>query len=241
MWFDGEWEEPWTVERGTDLYAFLRRLQPSLIINNRVSKARAGMEGTSAPGQFGGDYDTPEQRIGGFNMNRPWETCMTICEQWSWKPNDPLKPLPQLIRTLVSTAGGNGNLLLNVGPMPDGRIEQRQVDRLGEIGAWLRANGESVYGTRGGPYKPGAWGASTRRGNRIYLHVFEWDGDARILPAIPATVTRAGLPGGAPVEFSHAGASLIVRVPAARRDPIDTVIALDLDRPALTLAPVEVR
>jgi alpha-L-fucosidase len=240
MWFDGEWEEPWSVERGTDLYAFLRRLQPSLIINNRVSKARAGMEGTSAAGQFSGDYDTPEQRIGGFNMGRPWESCMTICEQWAWKPDDAMKPLSQCLRTLVSTAGGNGNLLFNVGPMPDGRIEPRQVERLKEMGAWLRLRGESVYGTRGGPFKPGAWGASTRRGTRIYLHVFAWDGDARTLPAIPAKVTRVQLLGGARVEFTQTTSSLTVRVPAASRDPIDTVIALDLDRPAMTIAPVEV-
>ena len=78
---------------------------------------------------------------------------MTICQQWAWKPNDRMKSLKECIQTLVRVAGGDGNLLFNVGPMPDGRIEPRQVDRLKEMGDWLRKYGESIYGTRGGPFK----------------------------------------------------------------------------------------
>jgi alpha-L-fucosidase len=152
-----------------------------------------------------------------------------------------MKPLPQCLRTLVTAAGGNGNLLFNVGPMPDGRIEPRQLERLREMGAWLRVNGESVYGTRGGPFKPGAWGASTRRGSRVYLHVFKWDGEALALPAPPATITGARLLGGGSVAFTQAASGVTVRVPAPRRDGIDTVIVIDLDRPAMTLPPVDAK
>jgi alpha-L-fucosidase len=89
LWFDGEWEEPWTAARGRDLYAFCRQLQPALIINNRVGKGRAGMAGATDPdSQNPGDYDTPEQQVGKFQMGPPWETCMTICRQWAWKPED---------------------------------------------------------------------------------------------------------------------------------------------------------
>jgi alpha-L-fucosidase len=241
MWFDGGWEEPWTPALGTELYQYLRRLQPSLIINNRVSKSPAGAEGTSGATQVYGDYDTPEQHIGAFNLERPWETCMTICQQWAWKPEDAMKPLPQCLRTLVSAAGGNGNLLFNVGPMPDGRIEPRQVGRLKEMGTWLRMNGESVYLTRGGPFKPGAWGASTRRGNHIYLHVFRWDGDSLVLPAVPAKIRRARLLAGGRVEFTQGQSGVTVRVPAADQDVIDTVIVLDLDRPTMMLPAVDVK
>ncbi|MFH1999701.1 MAG: alpha-L-fucosidase, partial [Planctomycetota bacterium] len=159
FWFDGQWEKPWTCERGEKLYAFCRQLDPRILINNRVGKARSGMGGTSVQSAgYPGHYDTPEQRIGAFNNERPWETCMTLCRQWSWKPDDEMKSFKECIRTLALTAGGDGNLLFNVGPMPDGRIESRQKDRLKEIGTWLAKYGTSIYGTRGGPFYPGSWG-----------------------------------------------------------------------------------
>jgi len=114
MWFDGEWEKPWTQEYGNELYRYLKRIQPGLIINNRVSKGRHGMAGTTKQSHLNaGDYDTPEQRVGGFNRERPWETCMTICRQWAWKPNDQMKSKKQCIQTLLQTVGGDGNLLFS--------------------------------------------------------------------------------------------------------------------------------
>ena len=86
--------------------------------------------------------DTPEQQIGSFQIYRPWETCMTICQQWAWKPDDKLKSTAQCIRTLIRTAGGDGNLLFNVGPMPDGQIESRQVDRLKDM---VVSGGVNIY------------------------------------------------------------------------------------------------
>ncbi|UCE47268.1 MAG: alpha-L-fucosidase, partial [Phycisphaerales bacterium] len=149
IWFDGLGgsAKDWDSE---NLFKMIRRLQPHVIVNNR-----AGLPG---------DHDTPEQRIGKFQNDRPWETCMTICRQWAWKPNDQMKSLKQCIDTLVRVVGGDGNLLFNVGPMPDGRIEPRQVERLREMGVWLEKYGQSIYATRGGPFKPGLWGASTHKG-----------------------------------------------------------------------------
>ena len=105
LWFDGEWEEPWTEERGLDLYRYCRSLQPSLIVNNRVAKGRHDMAGTTAAGAFGGDYDTPEQQVGRFQADRPWESCITICQQWAWKPDDEMKTLDECVRTLVTLRG----------------------------------------------------------------------------------------------------------------------------------------
>jgi alpha-L-fucosidase len=214
-------------------------LQPSLLINNRVSKARNDMAGTSKAGFFAGDFDTPEQQVGRFNLERPWESCITLCQQWAWKPDDRMKSLADCLRTLITCAGGDGNLLLNVGPMPDGRIEPRQVGRLREMGAWLAKNGEAIYGTRGGPFKPGNWGASTRQGDTIYLHIFEWPatGELRLPPIARKVLSSRVLTGGeAGVRQTEEGLSL--RVPAADRQPIATVIALKLDGPAGELAPV---
>jgi len=223
LWFDGlggkadDWNSP-------PLFKTIRDLQPGILINNR-----AGLPG---------DFDTPEQRVGHFQADRPWESCITICRQWAWKPDDTMKSLAQCVHTLVRCAGGDGNLLLNVGPMPDGRIEPRQVDRLKEIGAWLAAHRESIYGTRGGPFKPGPFGASTHKGTRIYLHILAWPGDAVQLPAIGHKVTAASVLGGGEATVEQTDAGLTVRVPEANRQAIDTVVVLDLDGPATDIEPV---
>jgi alpha-L-fucosidase len=238
LWFDGEWESPWNPDRAVDLYRHCRQLQPSLIINNRVGKGRQDMAGTTAAGAFAGDYDTPEQRVGKFQIDRPWESCITICQQWAWKPNDPMKSLKECLQTLVTCAGGDGNLLLNVGPMPDGRIEPRQVERLEEMGRWLRRYGKTVYATRGGPFKPGPWGVSTHRERSVYVHVLDWhDQEAVRLPALEKRVLRATALTGGKVVCVQSDQSIELRVPAESRSSIDTVIQLQLDGPASELSP----
>jgi alpha-L-fucosidase len=239
MWFDGEWEQPWTQEYGNELYAYLKGIQPNLIINNRVSKGRQGMAGTTQQAnQNAGDYDTPEQRIGAFQTDRPWETCMTICRQWAWKPNDELKSLKQCIDTLVKVVGGDGNLLLNVGPMPDGRIEPRQVERLKEIGAWLRKYGQSIYSTRGGPFIPGPWGASTYKDNTIYIHILTLSGETLILPPIPKKIIASSVLTGGTAEVRQSKEAIEISIPKDYRQKIDTIIKLEIDGLAGEIAPV---
>ena len=237
LWFDGEWEDPWTHERGVELYNYLLALQPDLIINNRVDKGRQGMQGGTKAG-FVGDFDTPEQEIGGFNLDRPWETCMTIGNQWAWKPDDDLKSLQQCLQTLILTAGGDGNLLFNVGPMPTGEIEPRQVERLKEMGAWLQKYGESVYGTRGGPWKPSRDIASTRKGNVIYLHVLRWPGESITLHSLARKVVGSSLLTGGKVEVKQTAGRLVIAVPTSDRQAVDTIVKLELDGSAMDLAPV---
>jgi alpha-L-fucosidase len=240
VWFDGEWEKPWTVQRGDDLYRFTRSLQPDIIVNNRVNKARDGTAGTTRQDVANpGDYDTPEQRIGAFNRDRTWETCMTICRQWAWKPDDQMKSLEACIHALVRTAGGDGNLLFNVGPMPDGRIEPRQARRLEEMGAWLDTYGQSIYGTRGGPLLPGPFGVSTCRGRRVYLHILDWPDDEVLLPPLPGKIKRASVLTGGDVAIAFRPDGTVLSLPADQRDAIDTIIALDLDRSAEAIPPIE--
>jgi len=237
LWFDGEWEKPWSHERGVDLYRHVRRLQPNIIINNRVGVGREGMAGTTAQTDANpGDYDTPEQQVGRFNTTRPWESCITICQQWAWKPDDRMKSLAECLRTLITCAGGDGNLLLNVGPMPNGEIEPRQAERLKQMGAWLGKNGASIYGTRGGPFPPGDWGVSTCRGNTAYVHVLKWpDGSVR-LPPLTRNVQRCSLLGGGPAECQQTADGLELSVAPGARHEIDTIIVLELDGPAFDSA-----
>lgn len=241
MWFDGEWEKPWTQAYGNALYKDLLARQPSLIINNRVSKGRHGMAGTTKQSHLNaGDYDTPEQLIGGFNRTRPWETNMTICRQWAWKPNDAMKSKKECIQTLLRTVGGDGNLLFNVGPMPDGRIEPRQVERLKEMGDWLAKYGEGVYGTRGGPFRPGKWGASTCKGDRVFLFVMNWPSEGPLqLPSIDAKVLGAKTLSDGDVLIEQSEQGIALDMPRTDRDGIATVIELTTSGKAFDIEPVD--
>lgn len=232
IWFDGEWEWAWTHEMGMDLYAYVRGLKDDILINNRVDKGREGMEGKTKGAQFAGDYATPEQQVGHFNNQDPWETCMTIATQWAWKPNDKVKSAKESIHTLLRTVGGDGNLLYNVGPRADGRIEKRQVDILLEMGQWLKINGTAVYGSRGGPWLPTNSLVSTRNGNRVYLHLLNSPGKSLELP-LPREFNIENayfLSSGNKVKVKHTDDMVSIRLPLELPDPIATILVLKLDR-----------
>jgi alpha-L-fucosidase len=226
LWFDGNWESPWKQDYAVDVYSFLKKLDPNVIVNNRLSMSKLQDSMISVRA---GDYNTPEQRIGELDMTQPWESCMTIANQWAWKPNDHMKSLKECIQTLAKSSGGNGNLLFNVGPMLDGRIEARQVTRLKEMGAWLNKYGESIYTTRGGPYKPSKEYAATRKGNKIYLHIFEAK-QTLALPAIPGRkIEKAYFLKGAAVTYKQDNNGVTIDLPAQLADANDTVIVLELN------------
>ncbi|MDO8970377.1 MAG: alpha-L-fucosidase, partial [Saprospiraceae bacterium] len=155
IWFD--LPQCFDHARGERVIRFVRSLQPDILVNKRLSMEHIGdaepysFEGPTE-GAPSGDFDSPEQTIGRVQFAPPWESCITLGTQWSWKPNDELKPYTDAIRILVSCAVGDGNLALNTNPMPDGRIEPRQVEKFRKIGEWLGKYGESIYGTRGGPF-----------------------------------------------------------------------------------------
>jgi alpha-L-fucosidase len=185
------------------------------------------------------DYRTPEQRVGAFDMKIPWETCMTLGTQWSWKPADTIKTAGECVRILVGCATGDGNLLLDVGPMPDGRIEPRQVSVLREIGLWLKRYGESIYGTRGGPIRNGTWGGATQKGNIVYLHIVRWDSDRVTVPLLDANIMRSTVLTGGEANITRTADSMVVRISAKDRDRFDTIVRLELDGPAGRAEPVE--
>ncbi len=236
LWFDWDGQEPLYDQPGT--YAIVRSMQPEIIINNRLDLGVGSNDNQILSGNA--DYYTPEQRIGQYDDQRPWETCMTLGTQWSWKPDDTIKSAKEVIHILARTVGGDGNLLLNVGPMPDGRIEPRQVEVLREVGSWLERNGESIYGTRGGPFKPTSSLVSTRKGNIIYVHVLQWDNERLALPPLPKKIIKSRLLTGgmASVVQTDSGITLTVPQPDSRR--IDTIVKLTLDGPADEISPLDV-
>lgn len=231
LWFDGQWEKPWTDEMGKDIYDYVKKLKPSIITNNRLGKEMAGVDNkTIDHSKIVGDYDTPEQVVGKMNMDIPWESCFTICKQWSWKPNDKMKSLDTCISILAKTAGGNGNLLLNVGPMPDGRIEARQIKRLEEIGNWLKTNGQAIYGTLGGPYEPKSTYATTRKDNKVYIHLLDTNASTLDLKQLPGRkINKAYVLGGDPISITSHQENFTLSLPTKQHARAPYVIVLELN------------
>jgi len=230
LWFDLDGNSrPWDQ---ANTYTLVHRLQPDILISDRL--------GAPEPG----DFSTPEQVIGGFNAQRAWESCMTIANsgQWAWGgPRDGVKTLAQCMNMLLGCAGGDGNMLLNVGPTPTGEIAPEQANRLKEIGAWLAKYGESIYGTRGGPFKPSKFGVCTHKGNTIYLHIQRWPDDTLTLPGIAAKIVRSVALTGGNAKVKQTDDVIELSLPASDRKEMDTVIALELDRPAADIAPLSAR
>jgi alpha-L-fucosidase len=243
LWFDGLGKSAKDYDAEA-LNTMARKLQPRILINNRDGLAE--------------DFDTPEQEIGKFQHDRPWESCITICNQWAWKPGDQMKSLKQSLETLIRCAGGDGNLLFNVGPMPDGRIEPRQVKRLQEMGEWLGNYGKTIYGTRGGPWKPTKSFASTRKGKTVYLHLLGYNGETVTLPNIPRKIVRSSALIGGTARVQQAAGTISIRIdppvarppdhgaellrPPATKRPnqpqLDCIVKLELDGSALDLDPL---
>jgi len=198
IWFDGQWEDTWTYDRGIDLYNYVRSLQPGIIINDRV-----GTRQTLLPGQIhAGDYKTPEQTIppNGFGAGVDWETCMTMNDTWGYKKNDDTwKSTDMLVRNLIDCASKGGNYLLNVGPTGEGLIPDPSIERLKEIGEWMKLNGVAVYGTTASPFsRQLPWGRCTTKisggTTTLYLHVFNWPGDGELfVPGLKNKIKTAYL------------------------------------------------
>ncbi|WP_256009431.1 alpha-L-fucosidase [Desertivirga xinjiangensis] len=235
LWYDGYWEKPWTNEHGREIYKYIKSLDPNIIVNNRLGKESEVLNEHSI-----GDFLTPEQRIGQLNLNEPWESCITIGQQWAWKPNDKLKSEVECIQTLVRSACGNGNLLFNIGPMMDGRIEGRQIKLLSQVGKWVHKNGESIFNTKGGPYVPNEVFGSTRRKDKIYVHVFKSGLKTIELPAIPdVCIKRIQNLDGSDLQFLIQGKTVKVKALDNSTFTQNTVIVIHIDRDAGQLSVIK--
>jgi alpha-L-fucosidase len=239
LWFDWDGREPLYDQSQT--YQIVKTLQPGIVINNRLDLGVGNNDRQILSPHA--DYYTPEQQVGAYDDQRPWESCMTTSRkgQWAWGGRDDgVKSLEACLGMLIRCAGGDGNMLLNVGPMPTGEIAPEQANLLKEMGTWLAKYGESIYGTRGGPFKPGDYGVSTRKGNTIYLHICEWTDDVLTLPAIPLKVLGSRVLSGGQADVRQTAAGLQICVPESDRQPIDTIVALELDGAACDLLAVDV-
>ena len=185
LWFDGDWVSWWTLEDGADLYAYIRGLKPSIIINNRVSKRKT----------FKRDFGTPEQATPGMDLGYDWEACWTINHSWGFKKADTKwKSTEQLVEKLSDIVSKGGNLLLNIGPKADGTFPEGNTEQLLEMGQWLETAGEGIYGTDSSNIPQPSWGRLTQKGQNLYLHVFNWPANGKLLlPAVKLQAGRASL------------------------------------------------
>ncbi|MHC4983678.1 MAG: alpha-L-fucosidase [Planctomycetota bacterium] len=226
VWFDGGWAPGKTPEQ---VYQMMRKWQPGIVTNGGMG------------GKYGGDYDTPQHAPPwpGWNK-RPVEVAAILRNgYWYWdRPNCPVKSLEQVVHLLMRCVGGGNNLALNLAPRPDGRMEPNEVERIKEVGAWLGKYGRSVYNTRKGPFCQAGWGVCTRSkdGNTVYLHMLQnLDGGKLVLPPINKKIVSAEIltsPEGE-VKVTQTDEHVAVVVPNEHIDPIDTIIALELDGPAM--------
>lgn len=189
IWFDGMWDHesdsPAFDWRLSEQYALIHRLQPGCLIGNNH-------HGSIIPGEdiqlF--EHDLPGENTTGWvqagttvSKTQPLETCTTMNGMWGFKITDPnYKSVDELITLLVKTAGRGANLLMNIGPQPNGELPAKALDRLAGMGRWMRQYGETIKGTQAGNIPPQEWGVTTRRGDRLYVHVLDCDMSSLSLP-----------------------------------------------------------
>lgn len=238
---DFQGQEAW---RAFDLMSAVRAKQPAVIMNNRLFRLpEAGFAGmgteaiTNRMDPRYGDFITPEQHIPATGMpgGLDWETCMTMNTTWGYSDHDhQWKSNETLIRNLIDVASKGGNYLLNIGPKADGSAPRESVDAMSAIGAWMSRNGESIYGTTASPFEKLDWGRATRKRDRVYLHVFDWPKDWKLLVPVVAGIRtgKARLLATGETLVTASGSNGLTEVTLGRQtapDKVATVVALDIE------------
>jgi alpha-L-fucosidase len=226
LWFDTPHKLP--AEENLRILRAVREAKPDIVVNGRSVQALPD----GPPARFG-DYQSTADKPAEFPpQDGDWEGIPTTNESYGWHQMDHShKPPEHFIRLLAKAAARGGNLLLNVGPMGDGRMDPRDLAILGGIGAWMKTNGDSIRGTTRTPLPVQAWGESTRKGSTLYLHVFARPRGGRLtVGGLLSPVKRATLlADGQPLEIERAGAKdLLVHLPPAAPDAVDSVVALEI-------------
>jgi len=229
IWFDGMWDKPdadWHLDK---TYALIHQLRPAaLIIPNHHQAPRPDEDVQTF------EKDLPGRNSAGFNTSfvsdkLPLESSDTLNGAWGFNIGDHnYKSVARVEEMLVRSAGNNANLLLNVGPMPNGEIQPEFVVRLRAVGEWLTRFGDSIYGTRGGPVAPGDWGVTTQKGDRVFVHVLHWNAPLMALPPIAGKVRSARTMSGDVVAFTESKDGVILKLAPPKKDEVDRIVVLTL-------------
>lgn len=216
IWFDGWWDHDedatpfdWQL---SEQYDMIHSLQPSCLVGNNHHQAPFPGEDIQI---F--ERDVPGENTAGYSGQEisklPLETCNTMNGMWGYKIKDQdYKDSKTLIQYLVKTAGKGANLLLNIGPQPNGELPALALKRLKDIGEWLNKNGDTIYGTKGSPFKEQSWGTSTMKDNRLFLHVMNPETDAILVPAILDIKEAKEFDTGRKIEFKKTGNNYVLNL-----------------------------
>jgi len=230
IWFDGFWDKKDADWRLDKTYSLIHKLQPACLISNNHHLAIFPGEDFQA---F--EKDLPGHNTTGFSGDSkigalPLETCETMNNSWGFNLQDKrYKSTKNLIQYLVKAAGYNSNFLLNVGPMPDGKIQPEFVETLKQIGNWMTKNGETIYGTRGGPVAPKSWGVTTQKDNKIFVHILNAESNAILLPELGKKVKNITVVStGIKLKFKQDSFGIAISVPAEVIDETDTILLVEI-------------
>jgi alpha-L-fucosidase len=230
IWFDGFWDKRDADWRLDKTYSLIHNLQPDCMIGSNHHLA-------PFPGE---DFqmfekDLPGQKTTGFNPDQtigaiPLETCETMNNSWGFNLQDKsYKSTKNLIQYLVKAAGFNSNFLLNVGPMPNGKIQPEFVSTLKEMGKWLEENGETIYGTRGGPVPPRSWGVTTYKGNRVFVHILNAEDNDLLIPDFGKKVKGITLFNtDKKLKFKQDAFGIVISIPGDVIDETDTILVIEI-------------
>lgn len=230
IWFDGHWDKKDSDWRLDKTYSLIHKLQPACMVGSNHHLA-------PFPGE---DFqmfekDLPGQKTTGFNTEQtvgqlPLETCETMNNSWGFNLQDKnYKSTKNLIQYLVKAAGYNSNFLLNVGPMPDGRIQPEFVTTLREIGNWIQQNGETVYGTRGGPVTPRSWGVTTQKGNKVFVHILNPEDNNILIPDFGRKIRSITTwKTGAKIKYKQDSFGIALTIPQEVIDETDTILVFEI-------------
>jgi alpha-L-fucosidase len=217
------WDTPMymTPERAAKFQAVIADY-PDLITNNRLG------------GEVQGDTETPEQHIPstGYPDGRRFEVCMTMNDTWGYKSWDHnWKSTEELIRNLSDIASKGGNFLLNVGPTAEGLIPQPSIETLQKIGKWMKVNGDAIYSTMASPFHYLPWGRSTQKGNKLYLHVFDWPDNGKLAVPLLNKVKRAYLLTNQEktLKVKKSGLNKSIQIPSIAPDQFVSVVVLEIE------------
>lgn len=229
IWFDGMWDKKDADWQQGKTYQLIHNLQPGTLIgSNHHVKPYPGEDFQMFEQDLPGENTTGWQ--GSHVSELPLEMCLTINGSWGFNLMDQNHKSPeQLVHMLVKAAGRNANLLLNVGPMPNGEIQPEHKASLKVMGDWMDGNGETIYGTRKGIVAPEDWGVSTQKGKKLYLHILDWDKDVLLVQPFKQKVQSVVFfKDKSKVSYRLDNYGLLLEIPKSKKDEVDTIVEITL-------------